>query len=68
MEIIKQSTPKGRIKKKKKKRNFSLSSGTEKIKKIKNDLHAMKRILYDTGNLRGVRWLLQRGLKFQSPI
>ena len=40
----------------------------EKIKKMKNYLHAMKRILYDTGNLRGVRWLLQRGLKLQSPI
>ena len=28
---------------------------TEKIKKMKYDLHAMKRILYDTGNLRGFR-------------
>ena len=36
--------------------------------KMKNDLHAMKQILHDMGHLRGVRWLLQRGLKFQSPI
>ena len=37
---------------------------TEKEKK--NDLHAMKRILYDTGNLRIARWLFQRALKFES--
>ena len=28
----------------------------------------MKLILYDTGNLIGVWWFLQRGLKFQSNI
>ena len=33
---------------------------------MKNDLHAMKQILYDTGHLTGARWLLQRALKFKD--
>ena len=48
--------------------NLGLFIDNTRKNTIKNDLHAMKRILYDTGHLRVARWLLQRGLKFQSPI
>ena len=34
----------------------------------KNDLSAMKQILYDMGLLTHVRWLLKRGLKFEPPF
>ena len=37
-------------------------------KKTKNDLLAMKQILYDMGPLTLVRWLLQRALKFEPPF
>ena len=40
----------------------------KKNKKAKNDLRVMKRILYDMGPLTLVRWLLQRGLKFEPPF
>ena len=38
------------------------------LAKTKNDLRVMKRILYDMGPLTLVRWLLQRGLKFEPPF
>ena len=49
--------------------NFPLSAGpplllVEKKNKTKNDLLAMKRILYDLGPLTLVRWPLWRTLKF----
>ena len=46
----------------------AIPSLMEKMKEKKNrkDLHAMKQIMYDTGNLRVARWLLQRALKFES--
>ena len=37
------------------------------MKKNKNDLHAMKQILYDMGLLTLVSWLLQRAFKFAPP-
>ena len=52
----------GRVKKT---RNFPLSSGpqsptplNEKMKKIKNELHTMKQMMYDMGHLTVARWLL----------
>ena len=33
----------------------------------KNDLSAMKQILYDMGLLTHVRWFLQRAFKFEPP-
>ena len=37
-------------------------------KKTKNDLRAMKRILYDMDLLALVRWLLQSAFKFEPPF
>ena len=37
-------------------------------KKTKNDLRAMKQILYDMGLLALVRWLFQRAFKFEPPF
>ena len=37
-------------------------------KKLINDLRAIKQILYDMGPLTFVRWLLQRGVKFEPPF
>ena len=40
----------------------------EKVKKMKNYLHAMKQILCDTGYLTFARWLFQKSWKFKPPI
>ena len=40
----------------------------EENKKTKNDLRAMKRILYNMGLMTLVRWLLQRAFKFEPPL
>ena len=39
-----------------------------KNNKTESDLHTMKQVLYDTGNLTVASWLLQRALKFKPPI
>ena len=37
-------------------------------KEKKNDLHALKQILYDMGPLTVARWLFQKVWKFKPPI
>ena len=45
-----------------------LKKVVENLTKGKNDLHAMKRILYDTGPQVVARWLLERVLKMSHSF
>ena len=47
---------------------LELLVAAKKCKKTKNDLRAMKQILYDMGFLTLVRWLLSRAFKFEPPF
>ena len=55
------------------KKEFSIKVQTPlngKIKKMKNDLHALKQILYDMGHLTVAvaRWLFKKTWKFKTLI